>query len=233
MNQITEATHAYTTLKEYDAAVRRSQRKIKDLTERLEGNPLDSSARTLLDLAKAGHKFLLACRAKFKEGPVPGDKLDALAQALGVKRTEASQPFDKAAELEAIRVHGVDPASPEPGVMVYRDETGQLRAKPTRVPNAAEPQAPLPRDRKRDFVPRAQVIRERVNAGPGARAPRFAPDDSRSQGLGYRVNQRRAKELTRVMAFGVTPKRPSERYPSQRLGTGKTRITVNGATWGA
>jgi len=207
--------NSYTTIKEFDNAVRASQRKIKGLNERLEANPLDGAAQQSLELAKAGHRFLLASRAKFKETGVNAPKLrDVQAAAL-----------EEGSKL----AQGVDPGA-EPGLVVYRDEIGQLRAKP--APNAAMPQEPTPVDRSREFIPRARVVRERVNAGPGARVPRFAPDDSRNLGLGYRTLQRRAEQKRFVMSLGITPKFPSERYPTQRMSaSGSARITVNGQAW--
>lgn len=207
MNQdkFAQGIQAFTTLKEYDARVRLSQRRIKNLNERLEANPLDGAAAQELELAKAAHKFVLASRAAFK------------AQGSKTVSPELAQ--------------GVDPGMSEPGLVVYRDEVGQLRAKP-RLPTAAEVQPLLPRDRSREHTPRARVVRERVNAGPGAREPKYAVDDSRNLGLGYRVLQRAAEQKRRVMSLAIVPKFPSERGFMLRACKGGRGIMVNGQPWG-
>lgn len=188
----------FTTLKEYDNAVRASQRKLKGLNEKLEANPLDGVTQQALELAKAAHKFLLASRAKFKEQASNGAR--ALEEAMGIK----------------------------PGTVTAVSGSPTPLSKPT----AAEVQPLLPRDRQREFVPQARIIRERSHAG-AMREPKYAPDDCRNRGLAARPLQRRAEQVRKLLAIGITPKFPSERYPTQRIphGAGIRRITVNGQVW--
>lgn len=206
----------FTTLKEYDNAVRASQRKLKALNERLEANPLDGAAQQQKELAQAGHKFLLASRAKFKETGVSAPQLrdvQALALEEGSKLAQ-----------------GVDPGTEPPVIFEgFDNHHGITRV---RKPTAAEPQAPTPIDRAREFVPQARIIRERSHAG-AMREPKYAADDCRSAGLGYKRVHRKGEAWRRTVALAVAPKFPSERYPTQRAmpNHSKRRITVNGQAW--
>lgn len=232
----------YTTLKEYDNAVRASQRKIKALTEKSEGNPVDLEAYDQLKLAKAAHKFLLACRAKFKETGVPVSEgvLKQGLKAPDLSQAPALRPEQELAMREAFErgpdpipvgslALGVDPASPEPRTVTGRtpSEPNLQRLKPT----AAEPQPLTPVDRSREFIPRARIIRERAHAG-AMRQHKYAADDCRSGGLGYRRVHEKGEAWRRTVALAVTPKFPAMRDATCfKMRNSNRRILVNGQAW--
>lgn len=241
----------FTTIKEYDNAVRASQRKLKGLNERLEANPLDGVAQQARELAQAGHKLLLASRAKFKETGVSSPQLrdvQALALEEGAKLAQGldhgSEPGVSVDPDQVTKDETPEELSPRFRQMLGRMkresrallETGRTRSDVPNMSNpprtAAEPQAPTPRDRSREFVPSARVIRERAHAG-AMRAHKFAPDDSRAQGLGYKSRQRKAEQKRRVMSLGITPKFPAMRDATCFLMRNSSRrILVNGQAWG-
>jgi hypothetical protein len=238
----------FTTIKEYDAAVRASQRRIKQLTE-LE--PLQDP--TALELAKASHKFLLASRAKFKETGVSAPKLrdvQALALEEGLKRHMAGDPGVGDTHVSEL-AQGVDPGAEPPVIFegfdnhhgitrVHRESertvTGRTPSSPNiqdfnrRLEMAAEGSG-LTRDRSRDFVPQARIIRERSHAG-AMREPKYAADDCRSAGLGYKRVHRKGEAWRRTVALAVRPVYPSMRDSTAFLNRGHgARITVNGQAW--
>lgn len=232
-------TQAFTTLREYDNAVRLSQRKLKALNERLEANPLDSLAQQQKKLAAAAHKFLLASRAKFKEatkqtvqaldrGAEPGKlftpegerALDELARMIGTKR-ESAASVDIGGDI----MHEREP-------VIFEGKENHIGiTRVDRKPTAAEPQAPVPVDHSREFVPRARVIRERAHAGVMLHRPKYAADDSRHFGLGYKNVHRKGEQWRRTVALAVTPKFPSERGFMLRACKGGQGIMVNGRPW--
>ena len=228
---------AFTTLKEYDARVRLNQRRIKSLIERLEANPLDASAAQELELAKAAHKFVLASRAAFKaqsfadRHPPTGLKLrPEQEQALeeGLKRHFAGDPGAGDTHVSEL-AQGVDPGT-EPVIFEGKENhIGITRV--DRKPTAAEPQAPVPVDHSREFIPRARVIRERAHAGVMLHRPKYAADDSRHFGLGYKNVHRKGEQWRRTVALAVTPKFPSERGFMLRACKGGQSIMVNGRPW--
>lgn len=230
----------FTTIKEYDNAVRASQRKLKGINERLEANPLDGLAQQQKELAQAGHKFLLASRAKFKETGVSSPQLrdvQALALEEGTKLAQGVDPGAGETTGRVIQGGGLpdvviidDPISParQPYKKLKDWARGVLAG---RKPTAAEPQAPTPIDRAREFVPSARVIRERAHAG-AMRAHKFAPDDSRAQGLGYKSRQRRAEQKRRVLSLAIKPVFPAMRDSTCFLmRNSDRRILVNGQPW--
>ena len=239
-------TAAYTTLKEYDAAVRRSQRKIKDLNEAGRTSQAADVVQAL-ELAKASHKFLLASRAKFKElsfadrHPPTGLKL----------RPVQEQALEEARAAEGLKLHlavsvgnthvselaqGVDPGSSESTSQVIfhgkNSIMGITRVDQPRKPTAAEPPVLVPIDRAREFVPQARIIRERSHAG-AMREPKYAADDCRSGGLGYKRVHRKGEAWRRTVALAVVPKFPAMRDATCFLMRNSSRrILVNGQPWG-
>lgn len=252
---------AFTTLKEYDAAVRRSQRKIKDLS----ANP---EAGLALELAKASHKFLLACRAKFKETGLTAPDLSQAPKLRPEQEQAVREAFERGPDPIPVSelAQGVDPGS-EPGKLFTPEAKDSLDAlarmmgtnrEPAVAPGvdlgtrtifvgagkskdtlgyqrnltAAEPQEPTPIDRAREFVPRARVIRERAHAG-ATRAPKYAVDDCRAYGLGYKNVHRKGEAWRRTASLAIVPQFMSERGFTQRAmpNHSKRRITVNGQVW--
>lgn len=217
----------FTTLKEYDNAVRASQRKLKALNEAY-WETKGEFATQELELAKAAHKFLLACRSKFKETGV-APSADVLKAGGLMPRTQGDTPITAPDLSQAPKLR------PEQELALreaFERMPDPVLVREYRKPTAAEPQAPTPIDRAREFVPQARIIRERSHAG-AMREPKYAADDCRSAGLGYKRVHRKGEAWRRTVALAVAPKFPSERYFTQRAmpNHSKRRITVNGQAW--